>query len=394
VFENAGKNSVEAAKTLANDTLDRIVQRDVPQIVNETVNPAVQENVDEIINKLTPAVQANVDEIFEKLTPAVRANVDEIFNKLTPAVQVNVDEILKKLAPAVQASADEILKKLAPAVQASLDDVIKKMTPAVQINVDHVLGKSTPVIQANVDEILRKLAVFSEDVVKRSIVDKSLNELDPIIQRNVDQVLSKLSAFLSSEYAFLKGLERSGTLVQKVIEDISGAMDRAHTLIPVLREMVGADADTTSRDTMKSVIETTRNLRDFIEGANSLLPQLNVTLREWHEAKEREHTFGWRVLAGSTTAGLLFASFVYAIYLKVGLTVTPLRAISLFWVGISIPVMFLNARTLFDVWIKARRSRLQGELYSQLFGSANISRMIVLAVLILANAILNFVLIH
>jgi len=222
-----------------------------------------------------------------------------------------------------------------------------------------------------------------------NLVAGAQRRVDEIVNRSIKTTLSDTRALLAKESPLVAGIERAADKVSVLSTNINLTIERAHSLVPQLRDMAGFNDQDAAKKTMDDIKRATQNLKEFVVGGNSLIPQLNEVLKEWHAEKERERNFNWRVVLGNTAAGLLFVTFAYAVYLKLGWKVTPVRAISLFWLGISVPIMLLNIRSLVTVWATARKQKMESEVHRHILGFKNVVNLVVLLVLVAGNLILN-----
>lgn len=245
-----------------------------------------------------------------------------------------------------------------------------------------------PMIRDAGTDILKQVKDNASGIGERLVAgaEKGVNT---IIERSVKTTIADARTLLSKESPLVAGMERAIEKADRVAGNVTQAIERAQNLVPHLRKLTGIDDPAVAKGTMESFKKTTQDLKEMVLNANRLLPQVNVVLKEWHAEKERERQFNWRVVLGSTAAGLLLVTFAYAVYLKLGLRVTPIRAISLFWLGISVPIIVVNLWAFGVLWKTARDEGMASEVYKRIFTFKNAAKFVVLIVLVAANLILN-----
>ncbi|MGB8298489.1 MAG: hypothetical protein WCG85_23945 [Polyangia bacterium] len=261
------------------------------------------------------------------------------------------------------------------------DHDAKKMVESV--------GEAIHPIVSDAGKTIIKQVEDGASAIGGKLVAGAQEKVDVIVERSIRTTLREASALLAKESPLVTGVERAVEKTDQVLANVNQTIERAHRLVPHLRDLAGLNEPDKAKQTMEDIKKTTQNLKAFVEGATNLIPQLNEVLKEWHAEKERERQFNWRVVLGNTAAGLLFVTFAYAIYLKLGWKVTPVRAISLFWLGISIPIMLHNIRSVLSVWKAARAQNLASEVHAQVFNLKSATSVVVFMVLVAGNLLLN-----
>jgi hypothetical protein len=270
-------------------------------------------------------------------------------------------------------------------INGTLDRIRDRDAKKIVENARDVLA---PMIRDSSVDILKQVEKRS-GAIGEGLLSGAQKKIEAIVDQSVRTTISETRTLLATESPVLERAVRVVEGADKVVANIKDTIERAQNLMPHLRKIAGVDNPDVAQKTMNSFRETTQKLKEMVEGGNRLLPKVNEFLKEWHAEKERERQFHWRVVLGSTAAGLLLATFAYAVYLKLGWKMTPVRAISLFWLGISVPIMVVDLWALGVMWKRAREEGLEGEMHKRIFAFENAPKFVVLIVLVAANLILN-----
>lgn len=341
-------------------------------------------------NNAKPALDKRLNDLkafFKAWTADMKSYVSRTLETyVTGTIERFRDNDAKKIVENVREAID-------PMVAAAGSTILKQWQEGASKIGDQLLAGAEQRIAATVDrsvQVTLKRTEESASKIGDQLLAGAQKRVDLIVDHSIRTTLEDAKTLLANESPLIAGIERVFMKADKILGDLNQTIERGQKLLPHLRELAGLNDPLSAKQTMDGIRETTQNLKIFVGGANSLIPQLNVVLKEWHAERERERQFNWRVVLGNTAFGLLVVTFVYAVYLKIGWKVTPVRAISLFWLGISIPIMLLNVRSLWVVWRAARDARLESEVHRRIFEGRNIVSALVLVLLIAANLILNF----
>ena len=291
------------------------------------------------------------------------------------AASENVVDLWKKhVQPAVDRWLKESQSFVADTIQSFRDEDARKMVESVRGAIDPMVRDAT---QNVLDQVKDRAPGIGE-----TLVAGAESRVNGIVNGSIRTTFAEARATLAKESPLIQGIERT-------VGKVNQTIDHAKGLIPRLRELTGLNDPDASKKTMQGLKDAAQDLKEFVTKANSLVPEIAVVLREYHAEKERERDFNWRVVLGSTAAGLLLVTFAYALYLKFGLKMTPVRAISLFWLGVSTPIIVLNLKSLATIWWRARKHQMLSEVHRHIFVFKNIANLVVLLVLVAANLVLN-----